>query len=81
MIPSRHQRPNLKASLDSNDRAVFNTWARRVVAFYSLLVISLVAAMLLGNHTPTDQKLLAATSAIEKNSPAMPPPVTGSVGK
>lgn len=81
MILSGHRRPNLTASLDPDDRAVFNIWARRVVAFYSLLIISLVAAMLLGNHTPTDQKLLAATSAIEKNSPAMPLPVTGSVGK
>jgi hypothetical protein len=69
------------ASLDSNDRAVFNIWARRVTAFYSLLIISLVAAMLLGAHISADRKLLAASPAMELSSPEMPAPITGSVGK
>jgi hypothetical protein len=81
MMPSGYQRLNFIAALDSNDRAVFNIWARRVTAFYSLLIVSLVAAMLLGAHLSDDQKLLAATSAMDKSSPAMPVPVTGSVGK
>ncbi len=81
MTPSSRQRPNFTASLDSNDRAVFNIWAWRVTAFYSSLITLLVAAMLLGAHPSADQKLLAATSAMEKSSPATPVPVTGSVGK
>jgi hypothetical protein len=81
MMPSRYQRPNHFASLDANDRAVFNRWARSVTAFYSLLTTLLVAAMLLGAHISADRKLVAATSAMEKSSPASPATVTGSVSK
>jgi hypothetical protein len=69
------------ASLDAHDREVFNIWAKRVTAFYSLLIISLVAAMLLGAYTPADRKLLAASPAMERSSPEMPAPITGRVGK
>ncbi len=78
---SRNQHSNPRTSLDLNDRAVFNSWARRVTAFYALLIISLAAAMLLGADTAADRKLLAATSAIDKGSPAMPAPATRRGGK
>jgi hypothetical protein len=78
---SRHQHPNLRTSLDLNDRAVFNNWAKRVTAFYALVTISLAAAMMLGADTAADRKLLASTSAIKKVSPAMPVPAARSDGK
>jgi hypothetical protein len=80
MVSRDHQHRHLVASLDPNDRAVFNIWARRVAAFYSLLIVLLVAGMLLGAHMSDDQELLAATPAMEQGSPQMPP-TTGNVGQ
>lgn len=78
---SRHQHPNLITPLDLDDRAVFNSWAKKVTAFYALLTISLAAAMVLGADTAADRKLLASTSAIKKVSPATPAPAARSDGK
>jgi hypothetical protein len=80
MVSRDHQHRHLMASLDPNDRAVFNIWARRVAAFYSVLILSLVVAILLGAHISDDQKLLAATAAMEQSAPEMPP-TAGTVGQ
>jgi hypothetical protein len=69
------------ASLDANDRKVFNIWARRVAAFYSLLMFSLVVAMLLNARMPAGRTFLATSPVVERNSPQMPAPKTGDAGK
>jgi hypothetical protein len=69
------------ASLDSDDRKVFNIWAARVAAFYSLLILSILGAILLGAYTPLGQKALLVSRAIERGSPELPAPETRSIGK
>jgi hypothetical protein len=69
------------ASLDSEDRKVFNIWAAGVAAFYSLLVISILGAILLGAYTPLGQKALLVSRAIERSSPELPAPETRNIGK
>jgi hypothetical protein len=81
MIFSSHRPQNLKTSLNANDRAVFDRWVWRVTAFYSLLVASLVAAMLLGSHTSVDERPLVTTSTMEHGSSANPTPVPGGSGE
>jgi hypothetical protein len=68
-------------SLDPDERAVFNVWAKSVVAFYSLLVISLLTAMLLGVHAPAGSKALPLSAALEHGSSGLSAPRTGSIGK
>jgi hypothetical protein len=68
-------------SLDPDERAVFHVWAKSVAAFYSLLVISLLTAMLLGVHAPVGGKGLPLSAALEHGSPGLSVPRTGSIGK
>ena len=69
------------ASLDPGDRKVFNNWALWVAAFYSAIIVSLLAAILLGTHAPADQRTLTASPMVERSSPQWPAPATGSTGK
>jgi hypothetical protein len=69
------------ASLQPNDREVFNIWAKWVIAFYSLLVAGLVVAMLLGARTSADRKDLSASSTAERGPPALSATAPGSMGK
>jgi hypothetical protein len=69
------------ASLDSDDRKVFNIWAARVAAFYSLLVISILGAILLGAYTPLGRKAVLVSRAIERSSSQLPAPETPSIRK
>jgi hypothetical protein len=69
------------ASLDPDERAVFHVWAKSVVAFYSLLIISLLTAMLLGVHAPAGPKSLPLSAALEHGSPGLSVPRAGSIGK
>jgi hypothetical protein len=66
------------ASMNSNDREVFNIWARGVVAFYSLLIISLLVAVLLGAHAPAGGAAVSTASTMERSSPELPAPRTRS---
>ena len=68
-------------SLDPDERAVFHVWAKSVAAFYSLLVISLLTAMLLGVHAPAGPKALPLSAALEQGSPGLSVPRTASIGK
>jgi hypothetical protein len=68
-------------SLDANDRRVFNIWARRVAAFYSLLMFSLVVAMLLSAHMPAGRTFVAASPVVEQSSQQMPAPITRDLGQ
>ena len=68
-------------SLDPDERAVFHVWAKSVAAFYSLLIISLLTAMLLGVHAPAGPKALPLSAALEHGSPGLSVPRTGSIGK
>jgi hypothetical protein len=68
-------------SLDPDERAVFNVWAKSVAAFYSLLIISLLTAMLLGVHAPAGPKALPLSAALEHGSPGLSAARTGSIGK
>ena len=69
------------ASLDPDERAVFHVWAKSVAALYSLLIISLLTAMLLGVHAPAGPKALPFSAALEHGSPGLSVPRTGSIGK
>jgi hypothetical protein len=68
-------------SLDPDERAVFNVWAKSVAAFYSLLVISLLTAMLVGVYAPAGPKALPLSAALEHGSPELSVPRAGSIGK
>jgi hypothetical protein len=67
------------ALLQPDDRKVFNTWARWVAVFYSVIVVSLLAAILLGNHTSVGQQTLYASPVTERGAAESPPP--GSIRK
>ena len=69
------------ASLDPDERAVFNVWAKSVAALYSLLIISLLTTMLLGVHAPAGPKALPLSAALEHGSPGLSVPRAGSIGK
>ena len=69
------------ASLDPDERAVFNVWAKSVAALYSLLIISLLTTMLLGVHAPAGPKALPLSAALERGSPGLSVPRAGSIGK
>jgi hypothetical protein len=69
------------ASLDPDQRAVFNVWAKSVAALYSLLIISLLTTMLLGVHAPAGPKALPLSAALEHGSPGLSVPRAGSIGK
>lgn len=69
------------ASLDPDERAVFNVWAKSVAALYSLFIISLLTTMLLGVHAPAGPKALPLSAALEHGSPGLSVPRAGSIGK
>jgi hypothetical protein len=69
-----------RADLEPTDRDTFDRWARRVTAFYSLLAISLLGAMLLVAHAP-ERKNLFASHANGRVAPDLPVPVTLSIVK
>jgi hypothetical protein len=69
------------ASLDSNDRRVFNNWALAVTAFYLSFVILLLVAILLGAYLPADGELFPAAPALERSSSQLSAPATRSIGK
>lgn len=69
------------ASLDPDERAVFHVWAKSVAALYSLLIISLLTAMLLGVHAPAGPKALPLSAALEHGSAGLSVPRAGSIGK
>jgi hypothetical protein len=93
ILASEHQTNSVRApsasqsraarwtSLDANDRKVFEIWAWRVAAFYSLLIFSLVVTMLLCARMPGGRTFLAASPVVERNSPKTPAPITGNVGQ
>jgi hypothetical protein len=68
-------------SLDPDERAVFNVWAKSVAAFYSLLIVSLLTAMSLGVHAPAGPKALPLSAALEHGSAGLSVPRAGSIGK
>jgi hypothetical protein len=70
-----------RGDLKPADRDTFDRWARWVAAFYSLLAISLLGAMLLGAHTPAGRNDLFASHATAHSLPELPAPVAGSAGK
>jgi hypothetical protein len=72
--------PMRRADLEPTDRDTFDRWARRVTAFYSLLAISLLGAMLLGGHVP-ERKHLLASHANGRLAPELTAPLTPSVVK
>jgi hypothetical protein len=51
------------AAMSARDREIFNLWARRVGALYSLIIVALVTAMLLGSHSAAEQKAVATAPA------------------
>jgi hypothetical protein len=62
--PASAALPARRGDLKPADRDTFDLWARRVVAFYSLLAIALLGAMLLGAQTTAGRNdLLAAHSS------------------
>jgi hypothetical protein len=65
------------AAMSARDREVFDLWARRAGALYSLIIAALVIAMLLGSHSAIEQKADAASPA----SSAASAPVLGRIGK
>jgi hypothetical protein len=69
------------ASLDPDERAVFNVWAKSVATLYSLLILSLLTAMLLGVHAPAGPKALPLSATLEHGSPGLSVPRAGSIGK
>jgi hypothetical protein len=69
------------ALLDSRDRQVFNGWALRVTAFYSVLIASLLMAIQLATDTPAGRRVLLASPSLERNSPELPVMRTGSISK
>jgi hypothetical protein len=68
-------------SLDPDQRAVFNVWARSVVAFYSLLIISVLAAVLLGVHPSPGPKAVAAWAALDRTLADSSAPAPERIGK
>ena len=69
-----------RADLGPKDRDTFDRWARRVTAFYSLLAISLLGAMLLGGYVP-ERKHLLASHVNGRLAPELTAPLTPSVVK
>jgi hypothetical protein len=69
------------ASLDPDERAVFHVWAKSVAAFYSLLVVSLLTATLLGVHALAGPTALPLSAALEQGSAGLSVPRAGSIGK
>jgi len=57
------------ASLDWDDRQVFNNWARWVAIFYLSLAVALLGVILLGVYLPADQKIVPVSPAMERSSP------------
>lgn len=72
--------PKRRADLQPTDRDTFDLWARRVMAFYSLLAISLLGAMLLGVHVP-ERKSLLASHVNGRVAPDLPAAVSPSIVK
>lgn len=68
-------------SLDSDDRKVFNVWARWVAAFYASLVASLLVAIVVGARMPAGQRPGSAPSATQHSSLDLSAPTTRSAAK
>lgn len=70
------------ASLGSDDHKVFNVWVLAMTAFYSLIMISLLAAVLLGVYTPEGRSAGAAAPGAEPGAVSqVSASTTGSLGK
>jgi len=69
-----------RADLEPTDRDTFDRWARRVTAFYSLLAISLLGAVLLVAQAP-ERRSLVASHANGRVAPDLPVPATLSIVK
>ena len=54
------------ASLSSGDREVFNRWAKWVIALYSVLILGMATAMLLGAHAAADRGAIASSLGAER---------------
>lgn len=67
------------ASLNPDDRDVFNLWARGVLAFYSVIIVALLGAALLGVHPGGGKP--ATTSVVERGSLDSSASGPGSAGK
>lgn len=67
------------ASLNPDDQKVFNLWARGVLAFYSVIIIALLSAVLLGVHPGGGKP--ATTSVVERGSLDSSASGPGSVNK
>jgi hypothetical protein len=53
------------AAYDPQEREVFRTWARAVGAFYSLIIVALLAAMLLGARATSGPNALSAATTLQ----------------
>lgn len=80
-MPASRVLPARRMDLKPADRDTFDRWARWVAAFYSVLAVSLLGAMLLGAHTPADRNELLASHATARSLLASPAPVTRSIVK
>jgi hypothetical protein len=67
-------------SLDPDQRAVFNVWAKSVAAFYLLLIVALLA-MLPSVQPSVGPKVVSASATLERNLPAPSAPGSGRFGK
>jgi hypothetical protein len=73
--------PTRRADLEPTDRDTFDRWARRVVAFYSLLAIALLGAMLLGAPTMVGRNDLLAAHSGGNVAPDVSDPAKRSIVK
>jgi hypothetical protein len=64
--PTAPSRATRWTPLDPDQRAVFNVWAKSVAAFYSLLIISLLAAAWFGVHPKAGPNAVAASATLER---------------
>jgi hypothetical protein len=69
------------ASLGSENRKVVNVWVLAVSAFYSLVMISLLTAVLLGAYTPEGRNAVAAAPGAERSVLPQASASTGNIGK
>ena len=70
-----------RGDLKPADRDTFDLWARRVAAFYSLLAIALLGAILLGAQTMAGRNDLLAAHATGNLAPDLFDPAKRSIVK
>ena len=69
------------ASLDPDQHAVFNAWAKSVATFCSLLIVSALVAVWLGAHLPAGANAVAASATPKSSLANASAPMPGRSGK